>query len=699
MIGMLSTSAGALILPEPKNNDNIFLNLIDGKKIDPIKALYLYSAAQDWREIEGLNTKTLLENASEEYWIVRSVSLVRMLLSGLEKSLANRVFQEVEDILDAHLFEIEKILSRLLIAPLNETHALNSSVKQALSNGFSGTASLLDELSELQPLLCRFTDIWLGLPESAFNNFNEPKEVIWVKVAEKCNIKKLLTATQRSEFINQWNLLTFHFTSPQFRSGINLLAQELSKKIFPHESKDHQITEIISGSDKSESIVAGGQGINDYESFIMVKKQISAITEALSKGQDSKAEKFVRELVQQQTTSFGNRNYLVKSLCNIAQQCAEMFRLDFEVECLNKALSLLPHDTWALIQYGDHLKRVGKYDLALQTLAKAKLYGGNKILKASEADVYCQRGDYSKAISTYKSIQDWKNIPAVLTAIADNQRKMGSLDLAETGYKDLIRREQQGLFDSVHCNTRAYTGVAEIAKRRGDFKRAISIYNETMSLDGLDNRDLLYCKLGLSNVLKITGDFNGAYKIADEIIQQYPFALEARFLRGSILGLIGREQEGLLDLPVEEGTKPSWRKWLRHYYRGLLLLKLDRYDEAKKDLVDEFPNAIASGEEKTILRMAAALWYLMKDDISSANEKLSKLSDLHDNHSQYLSLVLKLHCATLQEDAAKITSIRKDILGFNIIDVELNNAVLALEKKEYTIALQCETDAFLKLAA
>ncbi|MDA3822030.1 MAG: hypothetical protein PF450_05380 [Bacteroidales bacterium] len=225
MIGIISASTGALIFPEPGTKKNIVLDLIEGKKQDSNKAQYLYSAAQDWEEVEGPTIEVLLESATEEYRVAKSVSLVRMALGGLKKSLAKRVFQEVEELLDGRISTKKKVLARLLVAPLNTTDILISSTMLALSKGCSTIASLLDELEELQPLLHRFTDIWLGLPESIFENFMEPKEAIWVVVVEKGDIKQLLKAATGKNFTVQWNLLTFCFTSPQSRSGINSLAR------------------------------------------------------------------------------------------------------------------------------------------------------------------------------------------------------------------------------------------------------------------------------------------------------------------------------------------------------------------------------------------------------------------------------------------------------------------------------------------
>jgi tetratricopeptide (TPR) repeat protein len=240
-------------------------------------------------------------------------------------------------------------------------------------------------------------------------------------------------------------------------------------------------------------------------------------------------------------------------------------------------------------------------------------------------------------------------------------------------------------------------GIAEIAKRQGRLEDALQSYHRILNREGVDVRDRLAYKLGLCNVLKLMEKYEEAYAIVDEVLQDYPFLMEARFVRGSILGLIGRELVGLEDLP-ESGSR-CWQEWQRRYYRGLLLLKLKRYEDAKKNLVEELPKALAFGEEKAILRMAAALWFLREDDTLAADEILSEISDLYDCHVQYLSLVLKLHSATQKRDLATINSLRARIAGIRIADVKLEKAVAALDERDFSFAIDCETDALLKLAA
>jgi tetratricopeptide (TPR) repeat protein len=698
MIGISSSSAGVLLLPKSGSREYTVLDVIRGKEQDPIEAQYLYSAAQDWEEIEGPDANALLETATQEYRLERTVSLLRLAIGGLESSLEKRVFEEVEEILGPRVSS-EKVLDRLLVAPLADPSLPRGPAKFALSYGFSAVASICDELAELQPLLHRLTDLWLGMDEASFSKFSESRETVWVTLVKKCSMKQLLKAVSKHDFTAKWNLLAFCFPTPQSRSGVSILGQELAHRLFPHERQDEIITVSPMEESELEYSVEDKREVSIHKAFTRVEKQIAAIAKAVSEGHDMRADKFLRELIQDQISSTGGESLAVKSLCNIAQRCADMFRMDFEIICLDRARQLDPFDAWTLIQYGDHLKRVGNYDEALRVFDQAKQFGESDVASSSIADVYSQQGNYAKAILAYEAIPNWSDKAEVRTAIADNLRRMGHMEDAQKAYSELIGLAQQGLPEFVGSNIRAQAGIAEIAKIQGKLEEALKTYNGILAFKDVSDRDKRIYKLGLCNVLKLMEKFDQAYKVVDEVIQKYPFAMEARFIRGSILGLIGKELEGLKDLPQISGFG-SWREWLRPYYRGLLLLKLERYKDAEKNLVEEFRNNVmASGEEKAILRMAAALYFLRGDETIEADGILSEIPDLQDCHAQYLSLVLKLHSATRKKDLAVMDSLKKQIAKIGIVDERLEKVVVALAENNFSLAISYEVDALLKLAA
>ncbi len=697
MNAIASRSAGVILFPKPELRDYTVYDLVDGAEKDPVEAQHLYSFADDWEEITGENYDALLKQATHAYWLARTVSHLRLAIGGLEKSLEKRVLEDIEENVSSHVSS-EEVLNHLLIAPLADDTLPDGLARSALSLGFASTASILDDLKDIQPLLQRFTDMWLTLSEMLFSEIPETKEEIWLTLIEKHGISNLLKSHNGDDFENKWNLLVFYFTQAQTRLAVSAIGKEISHSLFP--IRQSQGTMETAGRDESDFIIEKeeDEGSNVYEKFIRVEKQIDAIVRAVSEGRDKNAKKFLRELITHQISTTRDKSFAVKSLCNIAKHCADMFRTDFESLCLNEALRLDPSDAWALIQQGDYLKRMGRYDEALTILRKAQRLGESVVGISSEADVYSQQGSYSKAIEIYESIPNWREESTVLMAIADNLRKMGLMDQSQASYRELIKSAQLGLPHFADDEQRAHAGLAEIAKKQGKLEEALLIYQEILRQELADDRDKVFYRLGLCNVLKLMERFDEAYSIVGNVIGDYPFAMEARFIRGSILGLIGREKEGLKDLPESTGSR-SWREWLRHYYRGLLLFRLERYEDAKENLVEELNKAIASKEEKSILRMAAALCFLRENETTEADGILSVIPDLHDSNIQYLSLVLKLHSATQKEDRATINSLKRKIVGLQIVDAGLDKAVEALDKRNFAAAFNYETDALLKLAA
>ena len=285
MIGISSNNAGVLLLPKAGIKEYSIIDVVEGVEQDPIEFQYLYSAAKDWKEIEGSDASALLEIATQEYWLERTVSHLRFAISRLENSLEKRVLENIEENLSIRVSS-EKVLDRLLIAPLTEQYSSLKIANSALSYGFLSVAAIFEELGELQPLLRRLTDIWLSLPETQLSNSIESKLNIWTTITETCGMKKLLIAsnTNTRELTAQWNLLTFHFPTPSSRSRVNLLGKELSRRLFPNEDQEESITTSLSKEAKTMHYYEEEIEANDHEKYENVNKQIKAIANAISQG-------------------------------------------------------------------------------------------------------------------------------------------------------------------------------------------------------------------------------------------------------------------------------------------------------------------------------------------------------------------------------------------------------------------------------
>ena len=145
------------------------------------------------------------------------------------------------------------------------------------------------------------------------------------------------------------------------------------------------------------------------------------------------------------------------------------------------------------------------------------------------------------------------------------------------------------------------------------------------------------------------GHLDEAVTIADNLVHEAPFFLQARIKRGSILGMLNREEETLADVPAG-GVPRAFGEWMRGYCRGLLLFKLGRYAEAKVELTEHLSAALDRGDNRGIIRLGAAFAYLHAKEFDRAQSELDAIEANRDFFSEYLSDVLRLHLAVARKD-------------------------------------------------
>ncbi len=202
MIGISSSSAGVIFIPgkgTPDAREYSIHDLVEGVVMEQAEAHLRYSVVQDWEEIEGRDAATLLESATREYWLTRTVSHLRLAIRGLEKSLEMRVLEDITENLGAR-FSPDDVLNRLLVAPLANPQSPHALAKSALAQGFAAVASILDDLMDLQPLLHRMTDRWLDLPEAVLSVASESREMIWATVSKRGGLKELIKASNKRDY-------------------------------------------------------------------------------------------------------------------------------------------------------------------------------------------------------------------------------------------------------------------------------------------------------------------------------------------------------------------------------------------------------------------------------------------------------------------------------------------------------------------
>lgn len=696
MNGYFSPSVGLLLSGSTHSDAQI--RCVDEELDYPREQLLNFaSLVDDWEEVDSLGDPSVLQNAALKYHLARGISYSFGLLDGIDDGdLEHDLLEYIEDTLQTRV-PMQALLQELLVAPLHTPETAEKIAATALGHGYATTANLFEKLFDLQPLLRRLVGAWLEIPASQWMEVESDRTRVWNAACSSGVVVKTLEQASARQIRSQWNVLILNgdlATTPTTRASLGKIFHELSERLFPsagsalesllvHDANEevHEVAPVL--KPKSEASYA------DYQRVI---RQINAIIEKVSVADERRATIFFNELVDDQLSYEGGAEHAVKSLCNLAKQCADLYRTDWERVCLNRAHEIDARDTRTLCQYADHLKRVGQFDSANDFYEKARLEGEGFHAVLGMADVIAAQGDFDGSIKKYKTLANWEDDVIVRTAIADNLRRLGKLDEAANLYENLASEGTQ--------LERATAGLADIARRRGDLSTAESLYRDILQRQDLDQRSKMIYRLALCDITKRCGDLSEAYRIADQLVKDFPFLMHARIQRGTILGMLDRYDEAFEDIPGE--TAPAaFGEWIREYYGGILLLKLGRYDDAKRRLVDGLKLALGQGNDRTIMRLGAAVALLAGGDHSDAECELNEIRDFGDSHSRHLAQVLRLHLAVARNDQKKAEEIAiffRSHVGLepafiSVVDALLRNDLIEAQRGELNLLLAASPDS------
>ena len=661
--------------------------------IDPKYERHKLSLVNDWQIFEVENEKSALGLTNQLTTILKCTSLIRLRLLTTDSNYGEWIYSEIEATMGTYVTS-DTILNKLLIAPISNPENLKICAGEALHLGYGAIGSIFNRLYDFQPLISRFSNIWLKLPDTLFVGTGNSKQYQWLSLSNSGNLLKLLEAANKLDIKNIFGEMAFQYRMPKERAAFAKLGRIIADTLFEGIAYEPILMETYEDDSPRSTANLHGNGLKD--SRLKLKRalsEIDAISKAVSKGDDYHAERYLNALIARQTISDSDIKHAMKSLCNIARQCADMFRADFESRCLKQAYELDPTDSWMMIQYGDHLKRMGKYDEAEKFVEIALSYGEEVIGECLIADILSQRGEYSSAIEKYKSIQDWIEIQVVRTAIADNLRYLGRFQEA---YNEYIKINELGL-----GSERVRAGIAEIAKREGRLDEARSLYKSLIDSSNVNDRSWWFYSVAYAGLLKQIGDYQPAITIIEDVIVKVPFSMHARVLRASLWGLLDKEITGLEGLP-KLGSSYKYNacgEWISEYTRGLLLLRTNRYKDAQESILQNLENSVLEMEQESILRLAAALSLIAEREVSLAKKYIPDVTTIYNPYVEYVANVLSYHVSILEKDSKKTEKLYKYLVINKTNNILLWDAIEAIRGGNNDKAIRIEVDAMLRLAA
>jgi len=650
-------------------------------------AQYL-STVNDWTQFECTDLEKALQIKQEEYWINKGFAFSSALITGLSAHLEKEVLAELEELLQTRV-KVGKLESLLLVAPIRKPDMISKLAVLAGELNLHAASALWNEVFDLQPLLNRFSSLWLNLPCDCFEGCEYSREELWQIFVINGVLSNLVKATDRASFMKPFASLLLAndlTTSLGTRKSISRIAGIIADSLYPQKhAAINTVEEIdLEGAQKHKRKHKHQDG---EKSKLNALQQINAIAGVIAEGRDALAHKYLKDLIIHQVAD-GDVSHITKSLCNIAQRCADMFRIDFERECLLRALELNSSDSWTLIQWGDHLKRIGDYKSALEAFNQAVALTGDIVAHSAIADVYEMQGKHSQALETYKTISNWENLEYVRTAIGDSLRRAGKFDEANIEYDYALKR---------WGGYRAHAGKAEILRNKLQFSESLHIYSQLISQEFVDERSKVVYRSTISRLHKLMGNYSEAYRVSDSVVHDYPFYMRARVQRASVLGLMNRAQDGLSDIP-ESFTTTAYGQWVSYFVKGLLLLKLDRYAEAKELLTEKSKHILDSKEGVILLRLGAAVTYLATEDYATASHEVEKSPASSNQYAEYLRQIMRLHIAASKSDEVTTKWIIEDLGKRADIGIEIDSIIRSINAKKWKDVIDLELQLCLRAA-
>ena len=171
-----------------------FVNIIDMSAVAPETAHLVCGAIDDWEVINFATREALFHEVAERHRCARGLANIEVCLTGVSARLQKELLVEVEDLLK--IVDRSQLEAMLLRAPLASIDELTVLIKECLSEGFASTASLLDKVCESQPILRRFADRWLSIPDQLFAALPGGRQQTWrMAVANKVVLETLAAST------------------------------------------------------------------------------------------------------------------------------------------------------------------------------------------------------------------------------------------------------------------------------------------------------------------------------------------------------------------------------------------------------------------------------------------------------------------------------------------------------------------------
>lgn len=415
-------------------------------------------------------------------------------------------------------------------------------------------------------------------------------------------------------------------------------------------------------------------------------REVEKISRLYIDGKDDIARGYYTALVDRQASE-ANRSYLVKSLCNIATQCAMGGRHDVAAECLNQAVGYEDGvDARLFIQMGNLFKDLRKFDQAAHCFQRAETLTSSgddrDVINRELARLKVAQGHYKEALYLFNQLSDVDFAPETRTSLATLLRKMGDLTAARRIYEEVWRD---------YKTHQSYAGLAEVNRHTGRWYKAIQKYSWILGTLDIDERARKIYKLSQSALYKVIGNLSRSKDILEVLHQEFPTDPSIQLAIAKVFRLMGDSRQSDYFFSKSYERLNQTERLATRLYETALLPKGD-LSNAELPSDDTTPEYMSLSFCDNTLRKIIANRF---DEIDlTLWPSVIDAYKLHSDFKSVLGYHVRLALGTRPKPKGDqvLNRLRKRGL------VELKYAVLALDRNDFDTAIAMEQRMCLKIA-
>lgn len=584
--------------------------------------------------------------------------------------------------------DVDVLADVLLSRPLPKSTTIENAIKAVTKTQLA--KALIEETVQLQSRVGQLLTIWTEICNADEASPRDRDEIlgelvrngVFRQLAREGDCQKAV------RLINSRLLLNKELRAPT----ITKVLAKLTLKYASSLPKDTTVGSSLDvGYDSSEDGITSNTERRrvhvDVDHVLnQVERQIDAIVNHFSTGNDGTARKYLEDLIDFQTKNTDDFSHVVKSLCNIAQQCTTMGRRNISLYCLDRASQFQRGvDSILYLQAGTAWRTLGEFAKARACYERALVLDDGSKRKSIRLEIIgidTARGRYADAIAAIESEPDLLGDELGQMRVATLHRKLGNLATAREYYNEILTYNPKS-----HA---AIAGMAESLKQSGKHYEALKRYTKLRTVcKNIDRDSLKVYSLAESHLFRITRQLGNADNSLRVLLEEYPIDPQIHLQFAKLQLVIGNAP--LAKQHFDISTKYSQQSELD----DLFMIIADVAFKTEPVNQHVAPPVIRP-EEQGLMNCAKATLAIQQGHPNEVQEILSQTRYHVDRLHLDFARLLRFHALKMQDHSARI----RDDLQLRLLAKRglkiVRAALAAVDEGEFEVATKFEQELYLR---